>query len=308
VLRVSTTDAVTLRGLSLTRGTGLPGSAGAAGGGLHAEADARVTLEAVEVVANRAGLGGGIYAGPGARVVLDSSVVSGNRAPPALSPTAAGGGVFLDQGAVLSLIESRVDDNTARACGGVHVGAGGRVEGDGASFVTGNTSDLAGGGLCATRGGAEISGISVLRNVADGAGGGLQLADATVADVVVRGNQTRLDGGGISGAGSLVLTRVELVNNRANVDAGGIDLPLATAVLTLDSCTLTGNVAQFPAADAGGARVNGGRLVSVGTDWGTGASGNTPTDVAFIADALTCDLVGLVTFDVQDGGGAAACP
>jgi hypothetical protein len=70
------------------------------------------------------------------------------------------------------------------------------------------------------------------------------------------------------------MTGVTLSGNYSAGEGGGISIDGGDAIL--DSCTITGNEG---ALYSGGGHVFTGSLESISSDWGAGASNNTPDDM-----------------------------
>lgn len=210
------------------------------GGGIEITAGETVTLRGVIVSGNEShGSGGGIY-NAGTLVIDGSSAVMGNRA------SQSGGGIC-NVGGTLRLFNSRVVDNFASGFGGgVHTSIGYTFNGTllEADVVV-HRSEIGRNGTGANGGGIAVYGGRLLLDQSTlndntalssdvyGYGGGLHLSNdgttATIHRSVVRGNQARAAGGGVSN------------------EAG--------RRLTIDRSVVTGNVATgagFGYGDGGG--------------------------------------------------------
>ncbi|HMV68518.1 MAG TPA: hypothetical protein PKA64_16835, partial [Myxococcota bacterium] len=169
--------------------------------------------------------------------------------------------------------------------------------------VSGNRStSLAGGGVCAT--GAVIAGLDVLDNRSDNGAGGIDGADLTLSDLVIRGNRAALSGGGVFVSGAASFTDVVLDGNQADIEGGGIYLPFDRSELTLTRCAVSANHADFFAAIAGGVWLDGGRLISVDTSWGGAGTDNRPADVGLSRSHQTFGRQGVASFVCDDATGA----
>lgn len=308
VLRVLSDDPVVIRGLTLTGGAGFDEGSVTNGGAMWIDVNADVTLEDALVTGSTAGDGAGIYVGEDSTVRLVRTLVVDNHGNDGSTPVPFGGGVFMDDRSTLELEESEIADNTSGVGAGIAMEADTTILGDHASAVRTNESDLAGAGISAERGGSSISGIEVVGNSTGNASAGIRGTDLTLTDVLVQGNDAGLSGGGFSGSGDLVFTRVTFDANYAGIDAGAIDVYFDGSTLTLDACAITGNTATFFAAAAGGVKIAGGTLVSTQTDWGTALNDNPPGDLAFTEDDFVCNYVGLQTFTYNDGSNVRICP
>lgn len=208
------------------------------GGGLFrrdGEAGDRSTLIGCTFETNAAVLGGGAYVESADVAFIDCALL-GNTA-------IAGGGIYNDAGR-LAITDGSVDANVAVLDGG-GVFCLGDVATDGASFLRNSASD--GGGLHVVSGtasvnaslfdgntaarGAGIYGLrstltmndtDVLRQVADGDGGGVYVRESTadLADCTLSANAGD-EGGAVDVVdGSLVMTRCRVSENAAYVGAG----------------------------------------------------------------------------------------
>ncbi|MEQ8800180.1 MAG: choice-of-anchor Q domain-containing protein [Salinisphaeraceae bacterium] len=252
--------------------------------------------------------GGGIFnnaggddAGSGS-VVVTNSVITGNSAP---EGSGSGGGILNNFGGTLTVENSRISGNSAqRAGGGIETvgstqvtltvvdlsgnitgpmpgnGGGLHVSGDGNvdvvnSFVGGNEAAAEGGGLWNNTGVMNISGTSLVGNVALGDeatnGGGavfnnngdgstngtVNIRLSRIADNVASGNAG--SGGGIfantGGTVNVFDTRIE--SNIANRAGGGIESNAATVNLTR---VVLGGLSAAQGNDAGANPGNGGGL------------------------------------------------
>ena len=151
---------------------------------------------------------------------------------------ATGGGVYIAGGATVVIMdgESSVAGNTAETGAGVFVASGATITG--ALNVTGNSACTRGGGVHVDSGGT-LDGLTVHGNCA-GCCGPLHPPFGTVV----------AGGGGVStaGAGTCTLHGVMVVGNTlpnsvSNLAGGGMLAVGVGAVVSLDACSVTGNVA-----------------------------------------------------------------
>jgi predicted outer membrane repeat protein len=134
------------------------------------------------------------------------------------------------------------------------------------STVTGNSTDLYGGGILLAQGGT------------------LTLLNSTVA-----GNHAKLSGGGIATAGRLVLTNSTISGNSADEDGGGI---AGGGPMTVNGSTFSGNVA----ADQGGAIFAWGGLV------GSSFGGSAPARLTLTGTVVDGDCAADAEAEVISNG------
>lgn len=252
--------------------------------------------------------GGGIFNNAGGdesgsgTVVVTNSIITGNRASVG---SGSGGGILNNFGGTLEVTNTRISGNDARrAGGGIETvgstqvtltvvdlsgnttgpmpgnGGGLHVSGDGNvdvvnSFVGGNEAEAEGGGLWNNTGVMNISGTSLVGNVAlgdeatngggavfnnngDGTGNGtVNIRLSRIADNLASGNAG--SGGGIfantGGTVNVFDTRIE--SNIANRAGGGIESNAATVNLTR---VVLGGLSAAQGNDAGVTPGNGGGL------------------------------------------------
>lgn len=215
--------AITLVGLTLTGGDDTYG------GGLAAASATSVTLEDCRFTGNDATYGGGAHVG--GTVTLTRTEFVGNAADE------YGGGLAIDDDAVVSATDVVVDGNSAQLGGGVFGFPGASLDGGGSTVVRGNTADN-GAGLYVWNG--TLSNLTVENNSATSTGGGLVAYEgATLTDVDVLGNEAALGGGINADDGPLGLTRVLVDGNAATSQGGGLHVDNLT--LTADQLTVSNN-------------------------------------------------------------------
>lgn len=243
----------------------LGGQGGAiyAGDDIYSSIPMSVTLTGVTVQNNRARNGGGIAIRSSGTLLIQSSVISGNRAESAGSY--GGGGLFVHGGASAQIRSTRIVNNYAVASGGgAHFHFGTQSLSD--SVVQGNTSRLgAGGGIAVYYGTLDMQRCTVIFNTAQTDGGGVQLkrsytsAGGGIESSTIAGNLSKQGfGGGVNlfndGQTPVNFGNVTIYGNSAPWGFGGgggiysrfgdsRNAPLGFGALTLQSCTIAGNVA-----------------------------------------------------------------
>jgi hypothetical protein len=230
---------VLIRDMSIRDGN-LPG--GRAGAGVRTEPGTTTTLLRVTVGLNSAdGNAGGIL--NRATLTLDNSVVDGNVT---LNATQGGGGLFNDDGATLTLIDSRVLDNmttgtaAAGSGAGIYNDVGGQLTLDN-STVDGNIVDVRatptvaaigdGGGILSF-GPFVIRNSTISNNIAAGSnasGGALFCRDSGVSLIersVLRANRAEPNPDiavDIATAGGILAVRCDLLITDSVLDANFAD-------------------------------------------------------------------------------------
>lgn len=254
----STTAGVEIDDLTLTGGHD---EFDGAGGGLRI-IQGDVTLDGVTVTNNQTvGSGGGILVDQGADLNLLDTTVSHNTAD-----NDGGGIAVLRDSGSLDIADSLIEGNTAREGGGLYVDestsvaiANTAITGNSATFECGsNACQNGGGGINARQQSVTITGGEITGNHASASGGGI--VSSTFGGQV------------LSIAGTVIR------NNTAFWDAGGVYARNAT----ITDATISGNQAQNAA----------GLDLLAATLSRTTVSGNTATDSAGgirIADAATID-------------------
>jgi len=258
---------VTLRGFTVTGGTGKASGEGRMGGGIHVESTP-VTLTDMRITGNSvtgAGAKGGGIAmsgvlGPAVLGLESRLTIGGRTIIDANTSEEDGGGIFLDRGAIVRLTGSaRVEKNQAgRNGGGISV----RVEGEansatlivgGSARVGENAAQLSGGGIITT-GNADVvieKLASLKANTAGTGGGGIALAAGGDLDLrgTISGNTANGQyGGGLSMAGS-TMRSTSTARITGNVAQRGAGIHATESSLTLSGSWVSGNRAT---AGAGG--------------------------------------------------------
>ena len=191
--------------------------------------------------------GGGLRAyGEGTRVAASHCVVSHNRA------ARCGGGISVERGSVLHLMDSRVSDNQSVVCGG------GIIIGRATAVVSGCTisrnrlwSDVslrlsgAGGGVFAVVSDVAIEDCAIIENAAEDGGGVSATNPASLALIrcIVSGNVAQRRGGGLYayGGGTSLTNCVIARNSAGETWQNGLAVYGFSASVTLLGCTVYGN-------------------------------------------------------------------
>ncbi len=253
--------------ITLNTANGLAGS----GGGVLNDAGGSVTFTDTEIsgnIANRAG--GGIEATAGTSTSLNAVTLVSNNVgvAPAVASPGNGGGLHITGDGNATITLGTVTSNTAAAEGGGLWNGTGTMTIDGTN-ITSNTAsgagpDQGGGGVFNAGGAVNISNATISLNTADGAagsGGGI-LNDAsgsiTVTGTLISDNVANRAGGGIevTGATTTTLTDVQIIGNNAGVvpsvaapgNGGGVHITGAGSVV-INGGSVNFNVA---AAEGGG--------------------------------------------------------
>ena len=238
------TGAVAVTGLTVANGA-VAATTGAAGGGVHVDGSASVTLDHVRVAGNAVGafgtsglaaaFGGGIFA-DGHLAIVDSTVES-NTTIALTTGTAAGdaalasgGGVMVSGASGVDVVRSTIDGNAVAS-----------------SAPTGSDGSFAiGGGVEVANGGANTASI-LASTISENS---VQALDHQVSPT---------DGGGIfsEAGGGTVLTGDTLTENSAQIGAnlGGSNTSLGNTLLSApggggDNCNAAKTSAGFNLEDA----------------------------------------------------------
>ncbi len=232
---LSTTQAVTLTGMTIRNGQSLSSTVGViGGGGLYMEGAGHLSLSDLILEGNTAQNGGGLYANfssQGGSIEMDHVSVRAN--------TAVAGGVGAG-GGVLALLPSSLSEVN------VHD-----------SQVYSNTADGTGGGFFVQ--GNDFAHWSIARseiysNTAASGGGIGNFVPLALMDSRLHDNHATFDGGAIEAYLPLAISRTTLDTNTAGQWGGGIfDLQTSNSLLHPDfanivESTVSGNSAQ----DGGG--------------------------------------------------------
>ncbi len=221
----------------------------------------RLYLKDTVVRWSSATLGGGIFV-HGDAVRLDHGDIFGNAA------LGAGGGIFATCGTT-EIFGTRIHHNTASSGGGLYSRRA--VELGGGTVVDFNEAeDGAGVLLRVWNATSTINGASIVRNVATGDGGGLNVGGYGSTVNIVAGApgldavayNSALSGGGIFASYASIYVRgVAVVRDNSATFGGGAYVygPFASVVAVLDDAKIIGNEATY---DGGG--LNGNSLLYVG--------------------------------------------
>ena len=231
---------------------------------------------------NQASDSGGALAG--ADLALEGVVISGNSAK-------YGGALYLDASqadATVTMVDTEITANwstgssTVGNCGGAVFGYGDYLVTVSGGVIKDNVSDR-GGGLCYLSGTARDAGLLVqgvtLSGNHGGVGGGAvylsTLYEVTFEDSVIEDNYAE-DGGGFWQYGSVVTLERTIVRNNGAVQGGGYYQLFGWTPNTLNviDSEISGNY-----ADVGGGMYLGPGVTSENTDWGSGATNNSPEDI-----------------------------
>lgn len=234
---------ITLRNVTIAKGTGTLVEGVRSGGGIYFENTGGLNLIECNVAENTADAGGGIYCLSTQNLTLIDTTVYKNQAT-------TGGGIFASAttqldgktdifdntaengGGIYSEIElllsngARVEGNTATADGGGIYGDGNSISID-RSFVTGNVAGGNGGGIfnASSRRLALNNGATIEQNEAQNGGGVYNdsLARLTSTDSAISRNKaTQLGGGVFNDDGEVTLQSTTLFKNSAGTTGGGI--------------------------------------------------------------------------------------
>ena len=200
--------------------------------------------------------GGGIYVAEGASLSMEGGCISGNQAT-------RGGGIFAEKGAVLAVTGGEIEENSAKSGGGIYLKGPADIS---ACTIKGNTCEYTGAGIYA-EGSKEdsiiLSAVNIQDNCAAGHGGGIYLKSCRV-DMLsgcVSGNEVTAPhacGGGVyvdEYAGFTMGSAVTIEDNSAANSGGGVCISGGTPAsdFTMEGGEIKGNSA-----------LNGGGVASTG--------------------------------------------
>ncbi|MDX2114573.1 MAG: right-handed parallel beta-helix repeat-containing protein [Planctomycetota bacterium] len=232
-----TSTRITLDRLSIVAGYDIAGS----GAGMINEGNI-VTLEDCLIAGNEAFSGGGMLNWYSSDVTLSRCVLRANRAS---GQNGSGGAVYLSLSSILTVSDSRFEDNYARTLGGA-VTAFSSVASYARCTFERNDADLTRGGALYTYDcGLTISDSFFADNTASGNGGALlnQRSVATITDTTFLRNM-----GDVGGAtcdeefGPVNYIRCTYDSNRSNLSGGGAATFAGNSHFT--DCTFTANDAS----------------------------------------------------------------
>lgn len=285
---VITTDTVdkgssTLRGFTITGGTPLGAGDNYGGGGIYV-VDASPTIENCIITDNQTNLllPGGDLGGAGIRIskaflpteaLIRNSTISGNSAF-----RTAGGGIVADNGAVVNIENTNINDNTAYSSGaGLVVRSGSKVNITGGQITGNDVTNGAGGGINALDLPASgqtliVTGTLISNNTSSAQGGGINVQDSSVElnNVTISNNQSVGNaGGGIAAYSSPSKSAVLAVNdstvtgNSSWLGGGGIRVSGLGSSVYINESVINSNTAQNGAYGGGGIKVEAGALLDI---------------------------------------------
>ena len=183
-----------------------------------------VTLRGLTVTGGYSFDGGGGIESSFASLIIDNSVIAGNFAD-----GGSGGGVRVIDGS-LTVTDSDISNNLSDAFsfeqGGGGVGAFNTSVSINNSTVSRNSSRSIGGGVFSDVGTVAIVDTEISDNIAQDFGGGIATfeGDVIVDRSTINGNEAPFNSGGgiVTGAGSVTVSNSTISGNIANNDGGGI--------------------------------------------------------------------------------------
>lgn len=296
--------------LTITGGVNATG-----GGGIEAKGAQTLTVERCIVEGNEGSEGGGIRgpAKPGT-TTLNDTIVRDNDGD-------LGGGINLSGGEILN---SQIENNTASAYGGgLYAVDSPKLDLTGTTLAS-NAAEIGGGIFLA--GIDTVTGGIVNANVATYLAGGVYGSDVfTVSDMTLRTNSSGSYAGGACLVSSKTVDRLVVEDNSANIFGGGLilaNMP-STQVSDLEvrsntaesgaAIYMEGGSATFDSSiiesntdsssDGGVVLLSGETILeSVNSDWGVGATDNSPADINFYnSDGSTAYTFGLGESFICDG-------
>ena len=185
-----------------------------------------MTISGSVLLDNRAGQGGGVYVS-GGQLFLRDGTIAGN-----LASTGQGGGVYVANATgLMEQTGGTVRDNQSitQNGGGLYLDSGAATI-KGGSYIN-NYAASNGGAIASDLGALKVSGsVQILGNQAGltyGNGGGLYVYSGTAEvlnGVVISGNTSLGQGGGLWSQAPVVITGVRFISNSASSDGGGMYL------------------------------------------------------------------------------------
>lgn len=246
------------------------------------------------------GNGGGLHVTGAATSFFSNSLIASNEA------AREGGGLWNQAGSTLIVKDSKVRNNIARG-DAADDGGGGIFNNGGSTYVLNSMLELnlatgsagSGGGIFSTAGLVAVTDSTISANVANRAGGGIEVVGGTVIvkDSVLGGATTASgniagpngsaspgNGGALHVSGTngtfTAIVDSEVQNNFAAREGGGLWNQSGSRMLVRDGSIISDNVAQGDAADDGGGGVfnNGGDLTVldsfIAANFASGLSGS----------------------------------
>lgn len=202
------------------------GLSGSGGGVLTAAGTVNIFNSSVDAnQANRAG--GGIEIINGNLTVRNSTINDNNVDGAAGTPSpGSGGAVHVTGNTAVTIIDStEVDGNSARLAGGGLWNQSGATMTVTFSNISNNTAGQNGGGIFNTGGTMVVSRSAVFSNTATNANGGGIMNSSGIMAVghsTISGNESGNNGGGIYNADSMTVNAATIYQNNADVNGGGI--------------------------------------------------------------------------------------
>ena len=260
VLNVGSKSAATITGLTLSHG-----SITSTGGAVYNSG--KLTLNDCTITGNTAHFGGGLYNASKGGLELNNCTISNNLAEfggglenagqatlsditfSGNSASNSGGGLENFAAGILSLTNSKIQNNNAAVNGGGLYGAGGTSKVANCT-ISGNTATKFGGGVyVAANGSIAISSTTISNNSAE-FGGGLENAGiATLTACSIAGNSTSSSGAGLEDfADSLALSECTITGNVSGKSGGGLYTRNSSASATILASTISGNTATVAGA------------------------------------------------------------
>ncbi|MDP0491922.1 MAG: choice-of-anchor Q domain-containing protein [Verrucomicrobiota bacterium JB023] len=282
---LTVTDSTFSQNVSNRAGGGIEDNSGADGGVMLTNVDFMANNTGVSPATASPGNGGALHiTGPGDATIM-GGMIEGNLA------AAEGGGLWNGSGMMtvtgVSLTNNVASGDAADQGGGGLFNAGGTLIVEEGSVISGNVADGAsgsGGGILSDASGTlELSDTMLLNNMANRAGGALEVTggtSTTITTAIMRGNVAGPEGsaapgnGGaihISGDGEVVSSTSWFDGNSAANEGGGL-WNSGAGTLTVSASAITGN----DSPDGGGLYNQAGNGVTTVTN--STLSGNTATN------------------------------
>ncbi len=286
----STSGSVELDSAALKYCTAESPSGGAAGGAIYAGKDVKLTNGRIigsKVLSTDSRARGGAIFAKGDVVINDGSTITNNTAN---GVNAYGGGVFSDGQLTATLKRSTISGNKVIASGGkaygggafvtgtttVALGAGIEVSGNQAtgsnskggglflsdastikySLFKNNKSSHDGGGIHSSTGTLSLDGCTITGNQAGtpssaGSGGGISASALDLTKSTVSANHSTLSAGGLRVDGNTKITSSTISDNTSLRVAGASVGGLATAPVSIQQSTISGNESSNSTFGAG---------------------------------------------------------
>lgn len=302
LLRVADGDPVVISGVTLRGGTGHRVGPDRFGGALFVDAGAEVVGFDVVVTDNEAAVGGGVYLDDGATLTLTGGAVDDNVALGGI--VSSGGGLGGGDAVTVHLDDVSIGGNEADMCGGLALGDDVVVDGAGTSSIHDNASvSLQAGGLCLGRGG-WLADLDISRNTSVNIAGGLEATDVTLTSVTLDANVSGLGSGAGALYGASTLVECTVTGNVAGFDGGAFEVVFDDGYLTVASSVISGNTAGFAAFGGGVALSFGAVVESIDSDWGYAGTDNVPADVSMTSSGNVGSYGAASSFVCSDATGS----